>query len=106
MWAVRGNGHSVLATSTWGTVRYPAPALAQAILEQRKVEVRDLIKTPEGERSVLNLDATLAAQEKAAELYKWLERGALRLQKQLRANSENHQSGAVARMNAQAASVR
>ena len=68
VWAVRGNGHSVLATSTWGTARYPAPALAQAILEQRKVEVRDVVKTGEGERSVLNLDATLAAQEKAAEL--------------------------------------
>ena len=68
VWAVRGNGHSVLATSTWGTARYPAPALAQAILEQRKVEVRDLVKTADGERRVLNLDATVAAQEKAAEL--------------------------------------
>jgi N12 class adenine-specific DNA methylase len=68
VWAVRGSGHSVLASSTWGTGRYPAPALAQAILEQRKIEVRDLIKTFEGERSVVNLDATLAAQEKAAEL--------------------------------------
>jgi N12 class adenine-specific DNA methylase len=68
VWAVRGSGHSVLATSTWGTLRYPAPALAQAVLEQRKIEVRDMIRTPDGERSVLNLDATLAAQEKAAEL--------------------------------------
>jgi N12 class adenine-specific DNA methylase len=68
VWAVRGRGHTVLATSTWGTERYPAPALAQAILEQRKVEVRDSVRTPDGDRSVLNLDATLAAQEKAAEL--------------------------------------
>ena len=68
VWAVRGNGRSVLAASTWGTARYPAPALAQAILEQRKIEVRDVVQTPDGERSVLNLDATLAAQEKAAEL--------------------------------------
>ncbi len=68
VWAVRGNEHSVLATSTWGTGRYPAPALAQAIMEQRKIEVRDLIKTPDGERRVLNVDATVAAQEKAAEL--------------------------------------
>jgi len=68
VWAVRGNSHSVLATSTWGTERYPAPQLAQAILEQRKIEVRDLVRTPEGDRTVLNLDATLAAQEKAAEL--------------------------------------
>ena len=68
VWAVRGNPHSVLAASTWGTERYPAPQLAQAILEQRKIEVRDIVHTPDGERSVLNTDATLAAQEKAAEL--------------------------------------
>jgi N12 class adenine-specific DNA methylase len=68
VWAVRGNARSVLATSTWGTERYPAPALAQALLEQRKIEVRDTIRTPNGDRSVLNPDATLAAQEKAAEL--------------------------------------
>jgi N12 class adenine-specific DNA methylase len=68
IWAVRGNAGSVLAASTWGTERYPAPQLAQAILEQRKIEVRDLIQTPDGDRSVPNVDATLAAQEKAAEL--------------------------------------
>ena len=68
VWAVRGSAHSVLATSTWGTQRYPAPALAQAILEQRRIEVRDTVQTENGERSVLNLDATLAAQEKAGEL--------------------------------------
>jgi N12 class adenine-specific DNA methylase len=68
LWAVRGNDHTVLATSTWGTSRYPAPALAQAILEQRRVEVRDTIRTPDGERRVLNLEETLAAQEKATEL--------------------------------------
>ena len=65
---MRGATDSVLATSTWGIARYPAPQLAQAILEQRKVEVRDVIRTPDGERTVVNLDATLAAQEKAAEL--------------------------------------
>jgi N12 class adenine-specific DNA methylase/SAM-dependent methyltransferase len=68
IWAVRGNPDTVLAASTWGTQRYPAPHLAQAILEQRKIEVRDTIRTPDGERTILNLDATLAAQEKAAEL--------------------------------------
>ena len=65
IWTVRGNRDTVLATSTWGTSRYPAPALAQAVLEQRRVEVRD--KQPD-ESWVLNLDDTLAAQEKAAEL--------------------------------------
>ncbi len=62
------NDHTVLAASTWGTSRYPAPALAQAILEQRRIEVRDTIRTPDGERRVLNVEDTLAAQEKAAEL--------------------------------------
>ncbi|HUZ51015.1 MAG TPA: hypothetical protein VMU94_00585 [Streptosporangiaceae bacterium] len=68
VWAVRGRDHTVLATSTWGTARYPAPQLAQAVLEQRRIEVRDQVRSPDGDRSVLNLDATLAAQEKAAEL--------------------------------------
>jgi N12 class adenine-specific DNA methylase len=68
VWAVRGRDHTVLATSTRGTARYPAPHLAQAALEQRKIEVRDLVQTADGERRVLNLDATLAAQEKAAAL--------------------------------------
>ena len=58
----------MLATSTWGTARYPAPQLAQAILEQRRIEVRDQVITPDGDRSVLNVDGTLAAQEKAGEL--------------------------------------
>ncbi len=68
IWAIRGNATSVLASSTWGTERYAAPQLAQAICEQRKIEVRDLIRTPDGDRSVPNVDATLAAQEKATEL--------------------------------------
>ena len=68
IWAVKGATHSVLATSTWGTGRYPAPQLAQAILEQRAITVHDTVQTGDGERSVLNPDATLAAQEKAAEM--------------------------------------
>ena len=68
IWAVKGATHSVLATSTWGTGRYPAPQLAQAILEQRAITVHDTVQTDAGERSVLNPDATLAAQEKAAEM--------------------------------------
>jgi len=68
IWAIKGNASSVLAASTWGTERYPAPQLAQAICEQRKIEVRDLVHTPDGDRSIPNIDATLAAQEKAAEL--------------------------------------
>ena len=69
IWAVRGDPHTVLARSTWGTSRYPAPQLAQALLEQRSIEVRDTVTDADGrDRSVLNADATLAAQEKAAEL--------------------------------------
>jgi N12 class adenine-specific DNA methylase/SAM-dependent methyltransferase len=65
VWAVKGNRNTVLATSTWGTNRYPAPHLAQAVLEQRRIEVRDKV----GEDMwVLNMDETLAAQEKAGEL--------------------------------------
>jgi N12 class adenine-specific DNA methylase/SAM-dependent methyltransferase len=65
IWTVRGGRHTVLATSTWGTARYPAPQLAQAVLEQRRIEVRDKIGD---DTWVLNIEDTLAAQEKAAEL--------------------------------------
>jgi len=65
VWTVKGNRGTILATSTWGTTRYPAPQLAQAILEQRRIEVRDRIGD---DAWVLNMDETLAAQGKAAEL--------------------------------------
>ena len=65
---MRSRHLTVLATFTWGASRYPAPQLVQAIPEQRRVEVRDSIEAPSGPRSVLNLDATLAAQQKATEL--------------------------------------
>ena len=65
VWTVKGNRGTVLATSTWGTNRYPAPQLAQAVLEQRRIEVRDKIGD---DAWVLNLDETLAAQGKGAEL--------------------------------------
>ena len=68
-WVVRGNTGTVLARSTWGTGRYPAPQLAQALLEQRSIQVYDTITDPDGrDRAVLNVDATLAAHEKGAEL--------------------------------------
>ena len=65
VWTIKGSRHGVLATSTWGTARYPAPHLAQAVLEQRRIEVRD--KTAD-DSWVLNVDETIAAQDKAAEL--------------------------------------
>jgi N12 class adenine-specific DNA methylase len=65
MWAVRGDRHSVHATSTWGTGRMPAPAIAQTILEQRTIQVFD--EDDNGSR-VFNPEATVAAQEKATEM--------------------------------------
>ena len=64
-WTVRGNRNTVLATSTWGTGRYPATALAQAVLEQRRIEVRD--ETPD-KTWVLNMEDTIAAREQAAKM--------------------------------------
>jgi len=65
-WAVRsGSRHTVLSTSRWGTERYPAASVAQALLEQRQIRVYD--ELPDGAR-VLNLAETAAAQAKAAEL--------------------------------------
>jgi N12 class adenine-specific DNA methylase len=65
VWAVKGPGGTVLATSTWGTARYPAPHLAHAVLEQRPIEVRDRVGDSQW---VLNIDETIAAQAKAVEL--------------------------------------
>ena len=64
-WAVRGNGTTVLASSTFGTERASAIDLAGALLEQRQVRVTDEIEP--GKR-VINLTETVAAQEKAVEL--------------------------------------
>ncbi len=64
IWAVRGDRHSVLATQTWGTVRVPAPRLAEVLLEQRQIKVYDEVD----ERLVFNPTETIAAQEKAKEL--------------------------------------
>ena len=65
IWAVKGNRHTVLARSTWGTDRVPAVDIAQSVLEQRTLRVTDQL---EGGGQVVNLTETVAAQEKAAEL--------------------------------------
>lgn len=72
-WTVKGDDMSVAATSTWGTDRYPAPRLAEALLAQRSIVVRDEVDavTAGGSattRRVLNPAATTAAQAKADEL--------------------------------------
>jgi N12 class adenine-specific DNA methylase len=66
MWVVRAEAsRGVQATSRWGTERYPAPALAQALLEQRPIRVYDV--TSDGDRT-FNPQETFAAAEKATEL--------------------------------------
>lgn len=67
-WDVIGDNHGVLATSTWGTDRIPAPKLAKTILEQRTPQVYDNVGTPREPVYVLNVDATAAATEKAEEI--------------------------------------
>ncbi len=64
-WTVRGNRHTVLATSTYGTERVSAIELAQAALEMRQIKVTDEI---DGGRRIVNLTETVAAQEKTSEL--------------------------------------
>ena len=71
--AGRSGGRAATSAPSWplppgARRRYPAPRLAQAVLSSGKIEVRDNIDTRTVTRSVLNLDATLAAQEKATEL--------------------------------------
>jgi N12 class adenine-specific DNA methylase/SAM-dependent methyltransferase len=66
MWAVRSSqSHSVLSTSRWGTERYSAIEIAQALLEQRPIRIYD--SGPDGER-IFNPTATVAAVEKSTEM--------------------------------------
>jgi N12 class adenine-specific DNA methylase len=65
-WTIRWSyRRTVLSTSRWGTERCPAARVAEAALEQRQIRVYD--KLPD-DKLVLNLEATAAAQAKAAEL--------------------------------------
>ena len=65
-WTVKSDRRqSVLATSRWGTKRYPAADVAQALLEQRQIRMYDV--EPDGTR-YFNPGETVAAQEKATEL--------------------------------------
>src|SRR5690606_12276084 len=66
------NSGTVLATSTWGTERIPAPDLLEAMLQQRPIKVDDqVVVVVDGERrtrQVPNLSETEAAQAKAEAL--------------------------------------
>lgn len=69
MWEVRGGRWGVLATSEWGTERRPAPAIAQAVMEQKTLLVYDEHEDATGTKHrVLNPVETAAAQEKAEAL--------------------------------------
>ena len=68
MWEVRGNRQSLRAASEWGTKRRPATDIAQALMEQRPLIVRDDIDELGTKKSVVNALETTAAQEKADQL--------------------------------------
>ncbi|GAA1532697.1 helicase-related protein [Brevibacterium picturae] len=66
MWEVRGGRSGLQATSEWGTQRRPAPVLAQSLMEQKPIIVKDEIDGPDGKpQMVINPTETTAAQEKA-----------------------------------------
>lgn len=66
MWEVRGGRQGVLATSEWGTVRRPAPDLAQSVMEQKRIQVYDEHKDADGTVvRIFNPVETTAAQERA-----------------------------------------
>ena len=65
-WEVRGRRIGMKAANEWGTERRPATVLAEALMEQAPIIVKDTIDGPEGrEVQVINPVETTAAQEKA-----------------------------------------
>jgi N12 class adenine-specific DNA methylase len=68
-WRVAGDTIGVAACEVWGTGRAPGPELAEKLLRQTPIEVRDTIKIPgEPDRQVTNPEQTMLAQEKATAL--------------------------------------
>jgi N12 class adenine-specific DNA methylase len=70
IWTVIGPRQGILATQEWGTPDRPAPELIQNLLEQRSIQVTHEVRDPVTgkSRNVPDLEATLAAQEKAQQL--------------------------------------
>ena len=69
MWEVRGGRQGILATSEWGTQRRPAPDLVQSVMEQKRIQVYDEHRDPDGTTvRIFNPVETTAAQEKADQL--------------------------------------
>ncbi len=69
-WRVSGGRlKSVLTTQTWGTQNVPAQVLLQNILQNKSISVTYTVEDDDGrKRSVLDVQATEAAQAKAAEM--------------------------------------
>lgn len=66
IWTVDGPNWGNLSTEVWGTEKRSASQLVQALLEQRSIKITK--KNADGEGSTPDLEATLAAQAKAAEI--------------------------------------
>jgi N12 class adenine-specific DNA methylase len=66
IWTVDGPNYGNLSTEVWGTPQRSASQLVQALLEQRSIKITK--KNPDGEGSTPDLEATLAAQQKATEI--------------------------------------
>lgn len=64
IWTVEAPKHGNVASEVWGTDRKSVGELMQAMLEQRPIKVTDTIDG----KSYPNLEATLAAQAKGAEI--------------------------------------
>lgn len=61
-WAVRGNKHSVAATVEWGTARLSAPEIAQTLMQQKPIVVKD--RVGDSDKYVVNPQETAAAIDK------------------------------------------
>ncbi|HKT04655.1 MAG TPA: DEAD/DEAH box helicase family protein, partial [Rugosimonospora sp.] len=69
MWSVASQHQgTVAARSTWGTDRRSATEIAQTIMEQREFVIKDTVGRKPNQRQVVNLDAIMAATEKAVEM--------------------------------------
>jgi len=68
MWEVRGVRTGVKATNEWGTERRPATDIAQSVMEQKPILVKDVIEHNGSTREVHNPIETTAALEKAEQM--------------------------------------
>ena len=64
-WAVRGNKHTVAATVEWGTERVSATEIAEQLMRQKPIVVRDRV---DGDKLVVNAMETAAAIDKGEAL--------------------------------------